>query len=241
MPAIARTRLDRFISRCENIHRKDVRLLLAQGRIHVDGVCARSINQVVDQFTRVTLDDRVLQSREACYLMLNKPCGVVSATCDARHRTVVDLLQAPQATSLHIAGRLDCNSSGLILLTNDGAWSRGLSKPEAGVAKTYRVGVEQPLGQDYIDAFSAGMYFAYEGITTRPAELEIVSDYEAQVRLVEGRYHQIKRMFGRFGNRVLSIHRCAIGEVKLDPALAPGESRPLYPDELDRLGIPHVR
>ena len=238
MPAIAKTRLDRFISRCEQIPRKDVRLMLAQGRIELDGVRAQSINQVINQFTRVTLDDRVLQSRAACYLMMNKPCGVVSATRDLLHRTVVDLVEQPLAGSLHIAGRLDFNSSGLMLLTNDGAWSRRLSDPETKVTKTYRVGLERPLGQGDIDAFDAGMYFSYEGITTRPAKLVIVSDYQAKVTLVEGRYHQIKRMFSRLGNRVLSIHRCAVGDVMLDPSLAPGQSRPLHVDELQRLSMP---
>ncbi len=240
MPAIARTRLDRFISRCENIHRKDVRLMLAQGRIQLDGMQAQSMNQVVGQFTRVTLDDRVLQSRTACYLMLNKPCGVVSATRDPLHRTVIDLVDASPDHALHIAGRLDFNSSGLMLLTNDGAWSRGLSDPDARVTKTYGVTVQRPLRQGDIDAFRAGMHFSYEDITTRPAELMILSAYEAQVTLIEGRYHQIKRMFGRLGNRVLSIHRNAIGELTLDPALASGESRPLQLDELQRLRVPHA-
>ena len=234
-----RTRLDRFISEHHGVSRRAVRLLLAQGRVLVDGERACSINQVVGQFTRVTLDDSVLQANQAHYVMLHKPEGVVSATRDDHHRTVVDLLSQPYAGKLHIAGRLDFNSSGLLLLTNDGHWSRALSQPDTNVSKTYQVTVEKPLASHYVEAFSAGMYFSYEGLTTKPAELKIHSAFECQVRLIEGRYHQIKRMFGHFDNRVLSIHRCAVGSLHLDSNLAEGASRVITRRELDALGIEH--
>lgn len=234
-----RTRLDRFISEREGVSRRAVRLLLAQGRVVVDGERACSINQVVGQFTRVTLDECVLQDNQAHYVMLHKPEGVVSATRDVAHRTVVDLLPLPYAHTLHIAGRLDFNSSGLLLLTNDGYWSRALSQPGTNLGKTYLVRVEKPLTSHYVEAFSAGMYFSYEGLTTKPAELKIHSEFECQVRLTEGRYHQIKRMFGQFDNRVLSIHRSAVGNLYLDSDLPAGASRHITGRELDELGIDH--
>ena len=230
-----RVRLDRFISEQVGINRRDVRAMLARGRINLDGSPARSISQLIDQFTHVTLDGRVLQANSPEYVMLNKPAGVVTATRDEQHRTVIDLLNRNNADNLHIAGRLDLNSTGLLLLTNDGSWSRRLELPEQGVRKVYRVILEKPLTQDYIEAFASGMYFAYEGITTRPATVEIISDYEAEVGLVEGRYHQIKRMFGRFRNPVLALHRIAIGNLSLDSALAPGQSRDLTQTELDSI------
>ena len=234
-----RTRLDRFISERESVSRRAVRMLLAQGRVLVDGERACSINQVVGQFTRVTLDACVLQANQAHYVMLHKPGGVVSATRDIHHRTVVDLLPQPYADTLHIAGRLDFNSSGLLLLTNDGHWSRALSQPDTNLSKIYQVSVEKPLHSRYVEAFAAGMYFSYEGLTTKSAELKILSEFECQVRLVEGRYHQIKRMFGRFDNRVLRIHRCAVGSLHLDPDLSAGASRVVTACELDVLGIAH--
>jgi 16S rRNA pseudouridine516 synthase len=232
-------RLDRFISDCENVNRRSVRLLLAQGRIRVDGEPAQSISQVVSQFQRVTLDERVLQETAARYVMLHKPPAVVSATQDPQHPTVIDLLPQPYADSLHISGRLDFNTTGLMLLTNDGRWSRALSEPTSSIAKTYIVSVQKPLTEDYVEAFAAGMYFDYEGLTTRPAGLRILSEFEAEVSLVEGRYHQIKRMFGQFDNKVIKLHRSAIGSLRLDPALAVGDSRELHPGELDALGIAH--
>jgi 16S rRNA pseudouridine516 synthase len=229
----SRTRLDRFISSHIGVTRGAVRALLASGRIGVDGRAAREINQVVDQFSHITLDGQVLQDRAAIYLMLNKPRGVVSATRDEKHRTVIDLLDANTGSDLHIAGRLDFNSTGLLLLTNNGRWSRKLASAQNPVEKVYRVTLEHALSENYIEAFAHGMYFPYENITTRPVTLTILSDYSAELRLTEGRYHQIKRMFGRFNNKVLTLHRIAIGNVSLDPGLAAGQYRPLTQIEVD--------
>jgi 16S rRNA pseudouridine516 synthase len=231
-----RARLDRFISKQVGINRRDVRAMLASGRVELDGAPAQSINQLIDQFTHITLDGRVLQANQPEYIMLHKPAGVVSATRDPKHRTVIDLLDQQNPDDLHIAGRLDMNSTGLLLLTNDGSWSRRLASPEQGVKKVYRVTLQKPLTQDYVEAFASGMYFAYEDITTRPATLDIISDQVAEVSLLEGRYHQIKRMFGRFRNPVLALHRIAIGKLWLDPDLSPGQSRHLTQTELDNLG-----
>lgn len=228
-------RIDRFLSAKININRKDVRLMLAQRRVQVDGVHVNDVGHVVNSFSVVCLDGEILQERAAHYLMLNKPPGVVSATADSKHQTVIDLLSHPDKDQLHLVGRLDFNSTGLVLLTNDGAWSRRLAKPEHQMKKHYRVTVEKSITQEYVDAFEQGMYFEYENITTRPAELTIVGDYEAKVSLVEGRYHQIKRMFGRFDNKVLSLDRYAIGSLMLDSNLKRGESRSLTTAELDSL------
>jgi 16S rRNA pseudouridine516 synthase len=227
-----RARLDRFISEQMGINRRDVRPLLAQKRVVVDGSPATDINHVIDEFSHVTLDDQVLQDNTPSYVMMNKPVGVVSATKDEQHRTVIDLLERPDRHHLHIVGRLDFNSSGLLLLTNDGRWSRQLTTPENNITKLYRVTLKEPVTEAYIQAFSEGMYFPFEDITTRPAKLHIVSDYVAEVSLMEGRYHQIKRMFGRFDNEVLTLHRIAIGNLSLDPSLSPGQSRALTDREV---------
>jgi 16S rRNA pseudouridine516 synthase len=222
-----RARLDRFISEQLGINRRDVRPLLAQKRVLVDGDLATDMNQVIDDFSHVICDDRVLRANKPVYVMMNKPIGVVSATKDEQHKTVVDLLDRPDKEQLHIVGRLDFNSSGLLLLTNDGRWSRQLSAPENKVTKLYRVTLDKPVTEDYIQAFAEGMYFPFEGITTRPAKLCILSECEAEVTLTEGRYHQIKRMFGRFNNEVLTLHRLAVGQLSLDSELSPAQSREL--------------
>ncbi len=226
-------RLDRQVSFLLGISRDDVRMLLAQKRIKVDGVIADSRELLVDGFSCITLDDETLQSGSTLYLMLHKPRGVLSATTDEQHAIVIDLIDHPLRSTLHIAGRLDLHASGLMLLTNDGRWSRQLSSPASAVEKVYLVTVQNPLNDAYIAAFQAGMFFAFENITTRPALLEILDTHTARVTLHEGRYHQIKRMFGRFRNPVLGIHRIAIGGLALDPALAPGMSRELRDDEVE--------
>ncbi|MEO6698493.1 MAG: 16S rRNA pseudouridine(516) synthase [Paraperlucidibaca sp.] len=225
------SRLDRFISQNSAFSISDTRLLIAQKRILLDGHVAHSAQQKVMKFTEVVLDDRCLQACSPVYFMLNKPQGVVSATKDSKHVTVLDLLQHPQKSELHIAGRLDFNSTGLVLLTNDGAWSRRISLPETKLAKTYEVTVSKPLSNEHVAGFREGIYFAYENIITQPAGLEILSEYTARVSLVEGKYHQVKRMFGFFQNEVLALHRISVGNLALGD-LELGQSRLLTPVEL---------
>ncbi len=231
-----RTRLDRFVSQHTGLPRKNVRQMIAKQELMIDGVHATNIHQLIDEFTQVMLNDTTLQNKKPIYIMMNKPIGVVSATKDATHVTVIDILrkslnlyetQRLDVDNLHIVGRLDFNTSGLLLLTNNGRWSRQLTSPDAKIAKLYKVTLKNPINSDYIHAFAEGMYFPYEDITTRPATLEIVNDYTAMVTLVEGRYHQIKRMFGRFQNPVLELHRLAIGNLILDTKMKPGNWREL--------------
>lgn len=227
--SISRGRLDRFISEKCQINRKSVRLLLAQKRVSVDGVIASDIAQAIDKFSLIKFDGQTIQENRALYIMLHKPVGVVCATKDDKHKTVIDLLclnlTATEKTSLHIVGRLDLNTSGLVLLTNDSRWSEQLTSPNSKVAKRYLVTLKNPLHHDYINAFAKGMYFAYEDITTKPVTLNIRSKYSAEVVLTEGRYHQIKRMFGRFNNPVIALHRTSIGSYLLSENLGVGESR----------------
>ncbi len=234
--AINTKRLDRLISEKCEINRKKVRLILAQNRVYVDGELATNVDQIVDQFSFVIMDDEVLQANKAHYIMLNKPIGVVCATKDDKHKTVIDLLDDAFSSevieSLHIVGRLDLNTSGLVLLTNDSRWSERLTSPEHKVAKHYQVTLANPVTCDYIDAFAQGMYFGFEKITTKPAILRIISSFEVEVTLTEGRYHQIKRMFARFRNAVIALHRQSIGQLKLDDSLCSGESRMLSASEV---------
>lgn len=230
---LKQARLDRFLSTKLGISRKQVKPILAQSRVRVDDRIARDTQQLVNQFSHISFDAKVLQANTAHYVMLNKPAGIVSATRDEQHKTVIDLLDHPERHNLHIVGRLDLNSTGLLLLTNDSGWSRKLMKPEHKVNKLYRVRVQNPLNQAAVDAFAEGMYFKYEDVTTLPAKLRIIDDHIAEVSLTEGRYHQIKRMFGRCDNQVLELHRVAIGNLVLDTSLAVGKSRNLTAIEIN--------
>jgi 16S rRNA pseudouridine516 synthase len=227
-----RARLDRFLSDRLSINRRDVRLLIAQKRIRLDHHYADNIQQFVDQYTRVEFDDKLLQANVPSYIMLHKPAGAVSATKDERHPTVIDLLPDHHPENLHLAGRLDFNSTGLVLLTNDGRWSRKLSAPESNIDKRYAVTLDKPVTQEVIMAFSEGLYFSFENITTRPAILSIIDRNHVEVILQEGRYHQIKRMFGQFQLKVLSLHRISVGSLRLESTLLEGQSRVLTDQEV---------
>ena len=184
-------------------------------------------------FQRVELDYELLQAgRSARYWMLHKPVGVVSATEHNEHHTVLDLLDEPDKHDLHLAGRLDLNTSGLLLITNDGRWSRRITQPQQRKPKVYLVDTEQPITAEYAEVFAQGLYFAFEDLTTLPAQLEVLSSHQARLTLFEGRYHQVKRMFGHFRNRVVALHRESMGEIVLDPQLAPGQYRALTDAEI---------
>jgi 16S rRNA pseudouridine516 synthase len=199
----------------------------------VNGVTVLNGRAEVGEFDRVVVDGGVLQDRRAIYLMLNKPAGYVSATVDDKHPTVMELIgDVYGEEALHLAGRLDRASTGLLLLTNDGNWSRELTLPEKEFGKVYLVETAEPISALTADAFARGIYFGYEDITTGPAELEVLGERQARLTIYEGKYHQVKRMFHAVGNRVVSLHRQRVGEIVLDPELAEGEWRELREDEI---------
>ncbi|TFF09113.1 pseudouridine synthase [Pseudomonas sp. BCA14] len=226
-------RVDRFLSNLSRFNRRQVRLLLVERRVSVDGVVVSDPHHEVREFSRVCVDDDVLQAgKPARYFMLHKPQGCVSATVDPQHPTVLDLLDEPDKHELHIAGRLDFNTTGLMLITNDGQWSRRLTQPQTKLPKVYRVETEQDIGPQYAQTFAAGLYFAFEDLTTQPAELTLLGARTARLSIIEGRYHQVKRMFGHFNNKVIGLHRERMGPLVLDATLAPGQYRALTAEEI---------
>ncbi|OPA95384.1 16S rRNA pseudouridine(516) synthase [Pseudomonas fluorescens] len=229
-------RIDRFLSNLPRFNRRQVRLLLVERRVSVDGVAVSDPHHDVRDFSCVCVDDEVIQAgKPARYFMLHKPQGCVSATSDPQHPTVLDLLDEPDKEELHIAGRLDFNTTGLMLITNDGQWSRRLTQPTTKLPKVYRVHTEDTIGPEYAPTFAAGLYFAFEDLTTQPAELALLGPTTARLSIIEGRYHQVKRMFGHFNNKVIGLHRERMGPLELDSALAPGEYRALSLEEIRRI------
>jgi 16S rRNA pseudouridine516 synthase len=205
---------------------------LARGGVEVNGTGVADGRVEVGAFDRVVSDGEVLQARRGIYVMLHKPAGYLSATADDQHPTVMELLgDAFQPERLHIAGRLDRASTGLLLLTNDGAWSRRLTLPEQEFGKVYLVETAEVIAAGTAAAFAGGIYFGYEDTTTGPAELELLGERRARLTIYEGKYHQVKRMFHAVGNRVVSLHRERVGAIRLDPTLAPGEWRELASHE----------
>lgn len=227
-------KLSRILSNRNGVSRRHANFLIASGRVAVNGVTCRDPAAEVDRFSSVRMDEEIIQEAASChYLMLHKPAGFLSATLDGTHRTVMELMAPELRADLHIAGRLDRASTGLLILTNDGRWSRQLTEPRVKIPKVYRVGTAYPISPETPHRFAEGIWFEYEQLTTSPANLEVLAPCEARVTIFEGRYHQVKRMFHAVGNRVTALHRERMGNIHLDQTLSAGEYRPLTAEEIN--------
>jgi 16S rRNA pseudouridine516 synthase len=158
----------------------------------------------------------MLQSRTPRYVLLHKPAGYVSATTDPEYPTVISLIHEPWAEDLHLAGRLDRATTGLVILTNDSTFSEALTEPGARVPKAYVVTTDHPVSAEAVMAFEQGMFFAKEGVTTQPAFVEPFGPCRTRLTIYEGKHHQVKRMFARFDICVTALHRESVGKYHLD-------------------------
>lgn len=225
-------KLSRVLSNHNGISRRQARLWLAAGCVTVDGAVCRDGAMDVSRFCEVLANGQLLQAAEpAHYLMLHKPAGYLSATRDPLHPTVLELIAPDLRPHLHIGGRLDRASTGLLILSSDGLWSRRLTEPTVKIPKVYHVRTAHPISPETPERFAKGIWFACEQLRTSPAEIELLEEREARVTIYEGRYHQVKRMFHAVGNRVTSLHRERMGRLVLDPDLCPGEYRALTEHE----------
>lgn len=232
LPPDSTLRLDRFLAHASGLSRSQVRRLLKSGAVTVNGAACTDAELDVNSQQRITLDGTILEWPRARYLMLNKPAGYVCSHDDANHPLVNSLIAAPWADGLHSAGRLDVDTTGLVLLTNDGDWSHRVTSPRRHCDKSYLASLKHPLADDAVQRFAAGLMLNSETQATLPAILQPLDTHTARVTLHEGRYHQVKRMFAACSNRVEALHRERIGAIHLDPALAPGQWRELDLDEI---------
>lgn len=225
-------RLDRYLASVTDYSRSDAKKLIKAGEITVDGVAIRDPGQTVAVDAVVNLSGRSLRPAGARYIMLNKPQGYICAARDRRHQTVLDLMEEDNPERLHVAGRLDIDTTGLVLLTDDGSWSHAVTSPQRKCWKSYYVETAEVITEQTQVHFSRGVFLKDDKARTLPAELELLGERMARLKICEGRYHQVKRMFGAEGNLVTSLHREAIGEIVLDLDLAEGEYRYLTAAEV---------
>ena len=236
-------RLDKIIASTGRFSRREVKLLVRQGRVLVDGVPARSAeDRMATETAEITVDGERLAWRRYTWLMMNKPAGVLSATEDGRGKTVLDLLpEELRRRELFPVGRLDKDTEGLLLLTNEGGLAHDLLSPKKHVDKVYYARTAGELEEADCRAFAAGMVLG-DGLECLPAGLEILSagagGSEALVTLREGKFHQVKRMLAARGKPVLYLKRMKMGNLTLDPALEPGEYRFLTEEEVALLRNP---
>ena len=228
-------RLDKVVSNQTGYSRKDVKDLVRNGRISINGKIALKSDVKVDSMSdTIFLDGSELNVKEYVYLMLNKPKGYVSATEDKNMETVLELVPMEYAhRDLFPAGRLDRDTTGLMLITDDGEFAHNILSPKKHVKKTYNVTIDTPMTDEMVEGFKNGVNLI-DG-ECKSAGLEITGEYTGVVTLVEGRYHQIKRMFGCFGAKVLELQRIGMGNFFLPDDLLLGECREFTEDELKRI------
>lgn len=225
-------RLDKFLSQNSDSSRSLIQQAIKAGRVSVNDVIAQKGDQKLVGNEIITLDGNIVEPLTTRYLMLHKPLGYVCANSDSDYPVVVDLIRLPRWRELQIAGRLDIDTTGLVLLTDDGQWNHLITSPRRECDKIYRVTTANPISAETATLFAAGVQLHGEKAPTRPAQLELISSHEARLKIHEGKYHQVKRMFAATGNLVVALHRESIGGIQLDPALAPGEYRALTADEI---------
>lgn len=218
-------RLDQFVSQAASLPRQLAQRLIRAGRVTVDATLITKASTHIDPAAAVRLDDELIQLPGELYIMLHKPAGVVSATEDPSQRTVLDVIDHPHRGLLHPVGRLDKDTTGLLLLTNDGAWSHRLTAPRHHVAKTYLAHIDKALSTTAAAALSAGVLLHGETKPVQAHDLTLVTPDQIRLTLFEGKYHQVKRMFASQGYQVRALHRERIGGLSLDPQLAAGEWR----------------
>jgi len=230
-------RLDNLLAQ-EKVSRKAMKQALLKGEILVDGCPAHSLAQNIDTgLQELLFQGRIIQGYEHTYLMLHKPAGVVTANKDRELPTVMDLLSPDiQSDNLYAVGRLDRDTTGLLLLTDNGPLGFQLLHPQYHVDKTYQVEVNGLLTPVHIQAFQKGIVFL-DGTVCKPARLEILSASpslsQASITISEGKFHQVKKMFLSVGVKVISLKRVQFGEFTLDPELTEGQYRHLNQEELE--------
>jgi 16S rRNA pseudouridine516 synthase len=229
-------RLDKIISAASGYSRREVKELVRQGRVTVNGMVAGACEEKWDPASaEIRVDGQPVQYETFRYLMMNKPAGVLSATEDRRQKTVLDLVpQELRRRGIAPVGRLDKDTEGLLLLTDDGQLAHRLLSPRWHVDKVYRAAVEGCLTEADCAAFAAGMVLG-DGTVCRPAGLEILSESVCLVTLREGKFHQVKRMLAARGKPVRQLKRLRMGPLVLDETLAPGDVRPLTREEIQQL------
>ena len=226
-------RLDKFLAETGRFSRKEAAAAVKRGLVSVDGAVARRPDDHIDPETQtVACWGEVIPYRKFTYLMLHKPEGVVSASDDPRDLTVISLLPEPlRRIGLFPCGRLDKDTTGLLILTNDGEGAHFVLSPKRHVPKTYYFEVAEPLSRETAKRLESGIVLA-DGYETKPAKIALSEDgCSGHITLIEGKYHQIKRMMGAAGNRITALKRITFGSIALDETLSPGAWRYLTKEE----------
>jgi len=226
-------RLDKLISNSTVFTRSQVGKILRKGQITVNGIVTKKSACKVSPTDEVNYLGVAIQLPKLRYLMLHKPKNVVCSTADGEHQTVLDLLFISQREKLHIAGRLDLDTTGLVLITDDGQWSHRITSPRYKQAKVYHVSLADNISVEAIKQLETGIQLKSEKKGTLPAKVKQLDNKTILLTLQEGKYHQVKRMLAAVGHHVEQLHRQQIGDIVLDSTLKVGEWRELTANEIE--------
>lgn len=226
-------RLDKFLAENTGLTRSQANKALRQSAVTINGEIEKNGATKISREDEICFEGELLPwVEDGLYFMLYKPQGYVCSNDDGDYPTIYQFFDYPLARKLHSAGRLDMDTTGLVLLTDDGQWSHRITSPKHHCEKTYLVTLADPVENHYMQACAEGVLLRGEKEPTKPAKLEILDDYNVNLTISEGRYHQVKRMFAALGNKVTGLHRWKIGAIELDENLAEGEFRALSETEI---------
>ena len=230
-------RLDKYIATCLSLTRSQAKDVIKSKKIKINNIVVTDANVKIKDDDYVVFNDKELVYEENIYLMLNKPKGYVSSTDDAINKTVLDLIEDYNVNRLMIVGRLDIDTTGLLLITSDGAFVHKLTSPSNYIEKKYYVNCDKEFENEDVSSFKNGITIYLDKNTEykcKSAKLEILNNKnEAYVTISEGKFHQIKKMCSAVGKKVLDLKRIEIGKLKLDPTLKEGEYRALKNEEVE--------
>ncbi|MGR6861383.1 pseudouridine synthase [Aliivibrio salmonicida] len=223
-------RLDKFVCKSTELTKDQALVIIQEGRVRVNSDTVTFESAQVHENNEVTLDGSLLTPRPFRYLIMNKPANTICSNVDEAYPSLFNYIIEGNNAELHIAGRLDSDTTGLVLITDDGRWSYNIITPSKECEKVYRVGLRKPITEDAAEKFAIGLQLQGESQLTRPAKLEVITSQEVLLTITEGKFHQVKRMFSTIGNKVTSLHREKIGDISLD--VEEGEWRYLTVDEV---------
>ena len=216
-------RLDKFISSNSSYSRNEIRLAARRGKICVNGKIEKHFDAQVNSEDKITIYDNEICEIGNIYFILNKPKGVLSASTDAKKQTVIDLIPSEyKHLDLFPVGRLDKDTTGLLIITNNGDFAHKAISPKYNIPKCYLVELDGEVNESLVPKFKDGVILA-DGTCCKPAELEILKNNSALLTITEGKFHQVKRMFGVFGLGVNNLHRVSVGELQIPNQLKVGE------------------
>lgn len=225
-------RIDKFICKSTELTRSEAKKVLKSGDVRVNGEVVKNAATQVHENNTVDIDGQILTPRGSRYIMFHKPLDTICSNVDEVYPSILHYIEVDKAFDLHIAGRLDADTTGLVLVTDDGRWSHNIISPNKECEKTYRVWLRNPIDESAIEKFKTGVQLQGESALTKPGLLEIIGEKEVLLTITEGKYHQVKRMFAAIGNKVVGLHRERIGCVELDD-LALADWRYLTEEEVN--------